>query len=326
MEQKIKHAVLMVSYNQIEYINRALDSIFDNIVKPDKVIIFDDHSRDGTWEVIKKYQFRYPDIILAKRNLKNLGVFENINSVWIEGIRSGCHVLSWCSGDDFLEKGIFQELNNAINTNGIDVEKDKFIIVTNSALYYPNGKIVVWNNYKLKGRNLTRERLAKKLSYREVGVSINILKENFEPLRSDIGLTSDLLFVLKNEMKCNKWIFLNRIGAYYRVNVGVVVKEKTIELVRSENLVYKHLLENEFQSFNKNELKIIRLWFFFTKYIYDQSYESWAKYVKELIYNIIDNYRYLNLKMVGCILPPKIVTLLLMYRQKIKMSKMEKKK
>lgn len=72
--------VIIITYNQELYIEKALDSVmsqetdFNFIVK-----VFDDCSTDGAQEIIKKYAAKYPQKIEAFFNEKNLGGFGNGN-------------------------------------------------------------------------------------------------------------------------------------------------------------------------------------------------------------------------------------------------------
>lgn len=254
METDVKHGVLMVTYNHERYIGDALASIFLNDVLPYKVIIHDDCSTDRTWQIINDYQKKFPNIIYAKQNKANIGLYANINAVWLAGIQSDCDMLTWCCGDDLLEKNLIENLNNEIVKQKIDVKNEKCIIVTNSALLYPNGKVALWNNYILRNGNMRMERIGKRLSYREVGMSKKLF-EDFEPLRSDIGLASDTIFTFHNDFCCEHWYFANFIGAYYRVNVGAVVRSEITGLLESESKAYRILLESEKYHFTDNEKK-----------------------------------------------------------------------
>ncbi len=236
------HCVLMVTYNQEEFIQTALDSIFDNEVLPDKVIICDDCSFDGTWNVISDFKLRYNDIIDCYRNEKNLGLFQNFNQVFSFGIKSGCDIISVCSGDDYLKKGVFKELNKVVSDNQIDVTNDKFVIVTNTEELYPDGYVKLVDNYSLRNeKDLMYYRLSGKLSYREVGLSRNILK-NIAPYRYDLGVWADLLFCLDYENNCDKFYFTPFVSSGYRVGVGTVSKQNMDAVSQSRYNVEKEVL------------------------------------------------------------------------------------
>ena len=57
-------SVFVPTYNHKSYIAQALDSIFMQEVSFSyEIIIHDDASTDGTTELVKEYENRYPDII-----------------------------------------------------------------------------------------------------------------------------------------------------------------------------------------------------------------------------------------------------------------------
>jgi len=253
---KPTHCVVMVTYNHEKWIRMALESIFDNTVLPNKVIICDDCSTDATWGTVLEFKSKYSDIIDCYRNEKNLGIFQNINKSYVLGIESGCDIISDLSGDDYLKKGLFEELNRVVFENNIDVYNDKFIIVTNTEELYPDGQKKTVDNYHLrKETDLTYYRVLGKLSYREIGLSRNVLKDI--PLyRYDLGLMADLLFCMSYEQKCNKFYFTPFVSTGYRVNIGTVSKERKEVLKKSRFEVEKIVLQQfELSNRTKKHLK-----------------------------------------------------------------------
>ena len=72
----IKISVFIVTYNQEAYVEQAIDSVLQQSVKPYEIVISDDCSKDGTWNIIQNYQAQYPEIIKAYRNEPNVGIFQ----------------------------------------------------------------------------------------------------------------------------------------------------------------------------------------------------------------------------------------------------------
>ena len=63
-ENKIVLSVLVVSHNQCGFLSRCLDSVLaQHLSVPYEVIVSDDRSTDGTWELIQQYQKQYPTIV-----------------------------------------------------------------------------------------------------------------------------------------------------------------------------------------------------------------------------------------------------------------------
>lgn len=103
MVNKVKVSILCLSFNHARYIGQALEGFISQ--KTDfrfEVLINDDHSTDGTKEIIKEYQKKYPDIIKpifhntnkyskGERNLMFRYLFPEIKGSYI----------ALCEGDDY---------------------------------------------------------------------------------------------------------------------------------------------------------------------------------------------------------------------------------
>ena len=75
MEQKETISVALCSYNGEKYISEQLLSIVNQTRKPDEVVIFDDASEDGTWDIIESFVQKYPAIRWrVKQNTPREGV------------------------------------------------------------------------------------------------------------------------------------------------------------------------------------------------------------------------------------------------------------
>ena len=114
-------------YNELQHIEEALKSVIDQSYKNYIVIISDNRSNDGTWEIIKNYEAK--DVrIKAIQHDKNIGLFEN----WKYALEQ-CETeyFMWLGAHDFL--GIdfmknclasFEKRNNIVlsftNTHAVD--------------------------------------------------------------------------------------------------------------------------------------------------------------------------------------------------------------
>lgn len=96
-----KLSVICLTYNHAKFIRQALDGfVMQKTNFPFEVIVHDDASTDGTVEIIKEYEKKYPDII------KPIYQKENI---WEKGIDSKEYIypkikgqyVALCEGDDY---------------------------------------------------------------------------------------------------------------------------------------------------------------------------------------------------------------------------------
>ena len=74
----MKHTVgvVMAAYNGERFIEEQLRSILDQTHRPDRIVITDDASTDGTPEILERYARRHPAILLH-RNERNIGYVKN---------------------------------------------------------------------------------------------------------------------------------------------------------------------------------------------------------------------------------------------------------
>lgn len=91
-------SVIVLTYNQEQWIGQTLDSILAQ--KTDysyEIILGEDKSTDGTFEICKKYADLYHNIKLLQRE-KNRGLVPN----WVDCIKAslGKYIMG-CAGDDF---------------------------------------------------------------------------------------------------------------------------------------------------------------------------------------------------------------------------------
>ena len=65
-------SVVMPVYNAGDFLVEAIESILCQTYKNIEFIMIDDASTDNSWEIMKTYQERYPDIIRISQNRTNL--------------------------------------------------------------------------------------------------------------------------------------------------------------------------------------------------------------------------------------------------------------
>lgn len=108
-------SICIPTYNRAEFLPVLLDSIFEQNVRDSRfeVVISDNASVDGTEEVVRSYQRRYPNIIYY-RSERNLGADSNYLKVVSLANGSYC----WLMGsDDRLEPGSLNRVINVIDEN-----------------------------------------------------------------------------------------------------------------------------------------------------------------------------------------------------------------
>jgi glycosyltransferase involved in cell wall biosynthesis len=105
-EQSPKVSVCVMTYNQVRYIRQCLQSLVDQKTNFDfEVIVADDCSGDGTQEIVKEFEARYPGCIKALFNGTNLGPAGNY--LQIHGLARGQYIAQM-DGDDYALPGKLQ--------------------------------------------------------------------------------------------------------------------------------------------------------------------------------------------------------------------------
>lgn len=84
----MKISVGICTFNGQEYLRKQLNSILEQTLPVNEIVICDDGSNDATWTILQDYKFRYADLIQIKQNSENLKSIKNFEQV-----------LSLCSGD-----------------------------------------------------------------------------------------------------------------------------------------------------------------------------------------------------------------------------------
>jgi len=89
----------MVTYNHEKYIRQSIESVLKQKTEfPFQLIIGEDCSKDNTRNIVIEYANRYPDIIKAILNKRNLGLVTNVSNV--SSSCKGKYIL-FCDGDDY---------------------------------------------------------------------------------------------------------------------------------------------------------------------------------------------------------------------------------
>lgn len=114
--------VLIICYNQENLIGRTLDSILrQKDWGLQNIVVSDDCSTDQTWNVLMKYQQKYPDIIRPIHQEHNVGIYGNME--YVLNNRGEADLFLHTSGDDPILDGFFKSAQKFIEEKGIDTRE-----------------------------------------------------------------------------------------------------------------------------------------------------------------------------------------------------------
>lgn len=110
-------SIALCTYNGEKYLTEQLQSLFDQTLKPNEIVISDDGSKDGTLEIVAQFQSKNLIPIRLLKHEKNLGVYKNFIHC-IEQCES--EIVFTCDQDDYwmpdkLEKHMRIHENEAID-------------------------------------------------------------------------------------------------------------------------------------------------------------------------------------------------------------------
>lgn len=129
-------AVVLTTYNGESFLSEQLDSILSQTLLPSEIIIQDDNSSDGTWDLLMSYQRRYPDLIHLYRNEKQLGAHKN----FIKAFQYvSAKYIAPCDQDDIWMPEKLERLYNALSENSCSIVACKEFIRYENGEEIPNG-------------------------------------------------------------------------------------------------------------------------------------------------------------------------------------------
>ncbi len=257
-------SVLVVTYNQEKFIEKALDSLLSQRDYIYEICVSDDCSKDNTWNILKEYSQQYPGLFKLNRNEQNLGIFENVEKTWT--MPSGDMVYR-VAGDDECGEGWFEKVINFIQDNHIDYKNELFCIYGDYKSVYPNGDSYIFkNDLIITGKDTLRLSLRGLIGNRGACYSINVLKRYIKVSQGRSHIAEDTqdrqlqIFSQKN-------YYIPYVGNIYYANIGVSVH---IDKVYEERKQIKPYL---LQLLNKVGITICKKDKLYFKY-YDVFYES----------------------------------------------------
>lgn len=230
----VKHSIVMICYNQEQYIRAALDSVLCEETKPYEIIIGDDCSTDGTRTILEEYRSKFPEIINLVLNEKNLGIFANLDNV---ATKATGDVISILAGDDWFKPRLLENMNIKIEELKLDPKSSRFILLPHMVLHQHDGSEQIQKNNPnvLKNYSPVGSVLRRLLVTRHVGLS-RALFDKWPLFESDaevIGHWADFVHHVKLSQHIEQMVVLDCEGPVYRVGVGVASKSSGKALARS---------------------------------------------------------------------------------------------
>lgn len=288
----MKVSVILALYNGRQYIEQQLDSILNQTVKPNEIIIVDDNSKQKCNDIINSYM-RENNVILFLENNENLGVVQTFK---IAASKASGDIIFLADQDDIWEKNKisrFLEIFETKNTNliasaykliGVTGNKlNKFYIKTERSHYVSFKKIIRGNVFP--GCTMAFNK--------------NIYKDFLE-LSNDCYIHDWYIAILAAQNR--KFYYINESLTNYRIHNNNVIginrslSPKFSKIERIENLYNRIKLLNTTSNRIRNEKDnemINTIILFNKKRIY---YLTNMKLCLYILYGLRNIFRYPNIR------------------------------
>lgn len=104
-----KVTVIVPVYNAEKYLEECLDSLVNQTLQDIEIIVINDGSTDGSWNLIQKYQEKNSEKVKAFTQ-DNRGLYKTRQ---VGLIHATGEYVGWVDADDFVRKDMFEKLYNA---------------------------------------------------------------------------------------------------------------------------------------------------------------------------------------------------------------------
>jgi len=283
-----KISVIIITYNQENIINRAIDSVLNQKDYLHEIIISDDCSQDGTWEVVKKYKEKYPEKLKSQRHNQNLGIYENLESTY--NLVTG-NLIFYLSGDDAMGESLLKNTCELFSKNPINYDTDKFCVITDFKIVYPdnsekiirNDLVQQYNPFSLKFRNLIFNRaLGESRAIFDLRKSFSIKRSNQENIPTFL---QEMFFDSFPFYYCNKIYYLSIVGNIYYSNLGIssLISTKFRKKRLLSEINYINEIKKYFKNLNNEDLNWLKYTNAKIKYLLKPSFKNYYNYFKSFL-------------------------------------------
>jgi glycosyltransferase involved in cell wall biosynthesis len=238
---KIKHSIVIISYNQERYILKAIKSIYDQEIPPYELIILDDCSNDSTIKIAREYITKNPTIFQCKIivNEHNLGIPMNMKKA--AEVSSG-NVLSLLAADDeWLSNGT-RCVINGIEKNNLNPDKDDFVCFSPTLSMNIDGSNQISSGYKIYRNSPLQTMVRKCAPFGKIGFSRSVMIGIDYP--SDIGLWADWVWDVSICNRAKKYYQIKEHCFIHYGEIGVSSTTNSHEIDQSYWKASKYLLDN----------------------------------------------------------------------------------
>jgi len=242
MDKKI--SVAIPTFNQSQYLEKAILSAYNQSLKPFEIIVYNDCSTDNTYEVLLK----------LSNNIKELKIFHQEKNRGISINKEQC--LKACSGDYIL----LLDSDDMLRTDYCKTLVNLLEVYPEAGYAHGNVQEIDENGQKTKIRSLYRKEeylgpeqdLKRQINGMKVAANIIIYKkealERINYFNCKANFAEDWYMLCELAAAGYGNIFSNKILSAYRVwsDTGKVRQKRKLEEIHGVTLVYNEVLKPAF--------------------------------------------------------------------------------
>ena len=247
----MKVSVIVPIYNSVKYLPDCLDSLVNQTLDEIEIIAILDASFDGSLEILKDYEKRYPDKIKVYVNSHNLGPGATRN-IGIS-IASGEYI-GFLDSDDYVNFGMYKKMYDmAVKNNYPEIVTTGIVFVKDNKYLKDNFK----ESFNTKGRiiNVLNNPLA--ILDKSPSVCNKIFRRDIVKNYPFVEnrMWEDVAFSYAKMFRANRILSFNDADYFYRRNSeGVSAKSSKPNSNILDIFVIADTLEKELRKTNRFEL------------------------------------------------------------------------
>lgn len=234
-------SIIVPVYNVEKFLNRCLDSIFEQqFFNSFEVIAVDDCSTDNSLNILKEYQKKEERLIILEHETNkkvSIARFTGINHA------TGDFIM-FVDSDDCLLPNAFEELIRKC------IETDADVVVYNYSLFDKNKKSNLIKN--ISKEIVTKDKF--KVHEHFLGALWNkIIKrsllENIVSGKVELGISEDLLYGIEILIKANKICLIPESYYLYYINIDSITNSVKLSAFLQNQIIVLHQIELIFEKY-----------------------------------------------------------------------------
>ncbi len=239
-----KVSIIIPTYNTEQYLRQCLDSVINQTFKDIEIIIVNDNSTDGSYNIIKEYAKKDDRLIII-----NLTQTKEQGNARNEGLKiAKGEYITFVDSDDWVRNDFVEILYNEIKKNDLD-------IVSASQYFYDNLQKKVVNIKTVPAKVLNKSNietlLIPKGDFFIIPVWQKIYRKQFlddNKIKFKLCWHEDNIFLFETLIKTTKIKFIDDKIYFYRIcreNSSIYVMDREFTLFNAFAELKTMLIEND---------------------------------------------------------------------------------